>query len=505
MYHLICGLSANKATGCDGISCKILKLAAPVISETLTYIFNQCITLSVFPDEWKTARIIPLYKNGHRNLPGNYRPISILPVVSKIIERILYDQLYNYFSKSEILSDCQFGFRKSHSTTTALIDCTNDWYTNMDKRLLNLVVQIDLKKAFDTVDHKILLRKLELYGIKGQAYNLIESYLSKRTQRCQIKNFISSQQLLSCGVPQGSILGPLFFLIYINDLPSCLEQCKPKMFADDTSITASNNDIVELEKTVNSDLNNLEKWLIANKLSLNSTKTEYLIIGSKQMIKNVFTSNLHIAIGNYVINRIYEYESLGLIIDQHLSCKSNTDKICKKVAAGISALRKLKEYTDKQTLISIYNALVHPYFTYCCEVWGVLGETQSKRLQKLQNRAAKIIISMGNDVDHCNALQELKWEPLEILRKKAKAKLMFKLLKNAGPNSLTRLFTYKKDITDYNLRNITSCLNVPMPSTNSLKKSFAYDGASVWNSIPAEIRNSKSVSLFQKKIAACIL
>ncbi len=283
--RLLDGISNNKATGIDKISCKIFKLAAPAISDSLILIFNQAITLSTFPDEWKMARVIPLHKSGQRNIPGNYRPISVLPAISKIMERILYDQLYNYLTKFELLSDSQFGFRKFHSTATALLDCTNDWYVNLDRKMFNLVVFIDLKKAFDTVDHTILLRKLELYGIKGQALTLLESYLTNRTQKCQVKNSFSSEKLIKCGVPQGSILGPLFFLLYINDLPECLNKTKPRLFADDTNLTASGDSITDLEAAVNSDLENLRKWLISNKLSLNVAKTEFMLIGSKPMIK----------------------------------------------------------------------------------------------------------------------------------------------------------------------------------------------------------------------------
>ena len=179
---MLSALSSNKATGIDKISCKIIKIAAPAITDSLTYIFNQVITLSSFSDDWKMARVIPLYKNGHRNIPGNYRPISILPTISKIMERILYNQLYDYLTEFKLLSNNQFGFRKSHSTATALLDCTNEWYVNIDKKMFNLVVFIDLKKAFDTVNYDILLKKPEFYGITGQANDLLKSYLSNRRQ-----------------------------------------------------------------------------------------------------------------------------------------------------------------------------------------------------------------------------------------------------------------------------------------------------------------------------------
>ena len=504
VYHLLHGLSSNKATGVDKISSKIIKIAAPAISDSLTYIFNQAITLSLFPHEWKTARVIPLYKNGQRNLPGNYRPISVLPVISKIMERILYDQLYNYLTKFELLSDSQFGFRKFHSTATALLDCTNDWYMNLDRKMFNLVVLIDLKKAFDTVDHQILLKKLELYGIKGQALSFLESYLSNRNQKCQIQGSVSSEKLIKCGVPQGSILGPLFFLLYINDLPQCLDKTKPRLFADDTNLIVSGDSITDLETAVNSDLEKLRKWLIANKLSLNVAKTEFMLIGSKQMIKNISNLQLNVKIENESIKQVYESKTLGVTIDQHLSWKTNTENICKKITSGISALRRLKEFADKQTLLSVYNAIVRPYFDYCCEVWDVFGETQSKRLQKLQNRAARIILNMSNDIDHSVALQALGWKPLKTERKKSKAKIMYKLLNKMGPKSLSNLFTYKGEVTNYKLRNISSSLCLPQPRTNNMKKSFVYDGAHLWNSIPKEIRESKSFSSFRKKIATHI-
>ena len=210
---MLSGLSNNKPTGIDKISCKIIKIAAPAIADSLPYIFNRAVTQSTFPDQWKVARITPLYKGGQRNIPGNYRPISVLPAISKIMERILYNQTYNYLTTFGLLNSSQFGFRKSHSTATALLECTNEWYVNLDRKLFNLVVFIDLKKAFDTVDHQVLFKKLEHFGIKGQAHSLLKSYLTNCSQKCQLKGFVSSEQPINCGVPQGSILGPLLFLL----------------------------------------------------------------------------------------------------------------------------------------------------------------------------------------------------------------------------------------------------------------------------------------------------
>ncbi len=199
---------------------------------------------------------------------------------------------------------------------TALLDCTNEWYVNIDKKMFNLVVFIDLKKAFDTVNHNILLKKLEFYGITGQAHDLLKSYLSNRHQKCQIDNFISSEHLIKCGVPQSSILGPLLFLLYINDLPECLKNTRPMLFTDDTNITATSHAIADIETAVNSHLENLKNWLIANKLSLNVAKTEFMLIGYPQMIRNASNAQPNILIENKQIQQVNKAKTLGIIIDQ---------------------------------------------------------------------------------------------------------------------------------------------------------------------------------------------
>ena len=220
------------------------------------------------------------------------------------------------------------------------------------------------------------------------------------------------------------------------------------------------------------------------------------------MLRNVSNCQANISIDNKQIQQVNKSKALGTIVDQHLSWKPNTENVCKKITSGISALRRVKPFiAERGTLISIYNAIVRPYFDYCCEVWDVFGEIQSKRLQKLQNKAFRIISSMSNDVDHSVALHVLGWEPLEITRKKTNARMMYKTLNNIDSESLTKLFHCKNETTKYNLRNISGSLCLPQPRTNSMKNSFMYDGAKLWNSIPNEIRESKSLSCFQNKIA----
>ena len=202
-------------------------------------------------------------------------------------------------------------------------------------------------------------------GITGNALLLIKSYLIDRTQRCEVNRFISRESTVKCGVPQGSILGPLFFLLYINDLPTCLNKTKPRLFADDTNITAAGECLHDIEDAVNSDLENLRQWLIANKLSLSVAKTEFQIIVTKPMLKKASTKKLNIHIQNKPIKQVFQSKTLGVILDENLSWKSNTDALCKKISSGIYALKHIKEYVDKEILLAVENAIIQPYFSCC--------------------------------------------------------------------------------------------------------------------------------------------
>ena len=356
VYTLLVKLSTSKVTGMDKISAKVLKVAASTIVPSLTEIFNMSIDTDQFPSEWKAARVIPLFKKGQRSMLDNYRPISILPVVSKVMERILYDQMYEYFNQKNLFSKHQFGFRPYHSTTTTLLDCTNEWYANMDRGLYNLVVFLDLKKAFDTVNHEILLSKFQMYGFQRKALNLLRCYLTHRTQSCHLTNIFSEKREVICGIPQGSILGPLLFLIYINDLPNCLECTTPRMFADDTNLTAVGETMGEVEERAGVDMRNVRKWLGANKLSLNIAKTEYTLIGSRHKTNNIDTQR-GVKIDNQMIKKVKNTKVLGVQLDENLSWEKHVNHISSKISSGIAVIKRLRDYVEQSILVRVYNAL----------------------------------------------------------------------------------------------------------------------------------------------------
>ena len=251
VLKLLSSVKIAKATGLDKISNKILKLAAPVIYKSLTDLFNFSIASGEFPSDWKVAKVCPLFKSGEKCDANNYRPISVLPSIARVFERILFEQIYRHLSNNKLLYSRQSGFRSLHSTVSALLDMTNDWCFNIDRGMVNGVLFLDLKKAFDTVDHKILLKKLEFYGFEVITLHWFQSYLADRQQVCCVNGVVSSTKTISCGVPQGSILGPLLFLIYVNDMPKCLGYGTARLFADDTNLTFTSCSLPVLQNKIN--------------------------------------------------------------------------------------------------------------------------------------------------------------------------------------------------------------------------------------------------------------
>ena len=338
-----------------------------------------------------------------------------------------------------------------------------------------LAKRLPAKKAFDTVDHDILLRKLQYYGIRRTSLKWFASYLDNRTQICDINCCKSTPKLLSCGVPQGTILGPLLFLLYINDLPNCLQFSQTRMYADDTSLTFASTDVNHLNNCLNYDLSKVYTWLSANKLTLNLTKTEFMLIASRQKLSNI-SERPSLTINDMAVEQVASAKSLGVYIDQTLNWECHIENISKKIASAIGAIKRIRHLMPFNILINVYHSLVQPHFDYCNEVWGNCNKGLSDKLQKLQNRAARILMSAGYDSNLDDLFRALGWRKLCHQRLDKKSIMMYKTLNGMTPEYLRSSFVFRDNL-NYHLRNTENTLTLPQPRTDYLKKSFSYSGA----------------------------
>ena len=319
-------------------------------------------------------------------------------------------------------------------------------------------VFLDLKKAFGTVDHKILPTKMNRCGIQGKILDWFKSYLTNRTQRRSGNGCLSDFTSLKCGVTQGTILGPLLFLIYINDLPNCLSFSKLRMYADDTHITYAGSDLYLIQSSLSHDLKKLSKWLVSNRLILNATKTEFMLIGSRQRLSTL-SDTLEISIDNIPIEQVSSVKSLVIYIDENLTWHSHIDKLCEKIASAIGDIQRVKPFVPQSTLLNKYNSLVQTHFDYCSLVWGNCGQTLSIKLQKLQNRAARVITSSNYDVDVDSLFHKLSWKVLT-QRQIQNSLMVFKSLNGLVPEYSTSKFIRRNE-SNYSLRDSVSKLTVP--------------------------------------------
>ena len=265
-------LEKGKASGPDMVTITLVKDAAISNAYPLMMIYNASLMNGIFPDVWKLARVTPIYKSGPKTDTNNYRPISVISVFSRMLERLTHDQLFEFLKTNKRLTRNQAAFRKHYSAITSLVGSTDYWYESIDHSKVNLTVFLDLKKAFDTVDHSVLVKKLRAYGVRGKPGEWIESYLTSRKQFCSINGLHSKARKVTCGIPQGSCLGPLLFIIYLNDLEECLQSSRASIYADDTSLTIASSDPAKLVDDAHHELLNISEWMRVNKLSPNPKK-----------------------------------------------------------------------------------------------------------------------------------------------------------------------------------------------------------------------------------------
>ena len=315
----------------------------------------------------------------------NYRPVSVLPIFSKILERLMYNRLIDYINENKLLYKYQFGFQKGKSTYMAVLTLVDKISEALDNGDYVIGVFLDFSKASDTVDHDILLRKLEKYGIRGTALDWFTDYLSNRLQYVTYNGAKPKREIIKCGVPQGSILGPLLFLLYINELSTVSNDCFSVLFADDTNMFVTGKNTSEMCVKLNNDLQEICEWLRCNKLSLNILKTHYMIFTTK----NKTAQDLDIKISNTAVERVYDTKFLGVYIDAQLTWKRHIEYTCSKLSKCAGILLKARKKLNKSALILLYYSFAYPYFIYWNQVWGDTYPTNLGRMVLLQKRLVR--------------------------------------------------------------------------------------------------------------------
>lgn len=489
-------MPVGKATGIDGLSVKLLKLACPHVITTLTYILNLSIRSGQYPNAWKYASVIPIYKGGDKGCMNNYRPISILPIVSKILERAVHNDLYSYLDKNSMIPPCQSGFRPMHSTETTLHGLINNCLYAVEHGQITGTVFIDLSKAFDSVNHNILLEKLHAMNLSASVVTWFESYLGGRKQSVCIKKRCSEALPFITGVPQGSILGPLLFMIYTSDISRCIpKNCQLFMYADDSTITCSSSNRDEIERSLNTAMTNIYNWAAHNRLKINATKTKSMVIGSKH---KVASAHLNIIINNNPVEQVTSYKCLGVIIDDSLTWSLHVDHIKNKVSSKLAMLSRIRHSIPKSSLHTLVKTFVVPSLEYCCTVWGGRLGAHSNLLNMLLKRAARLILGCPYRTASTDMFSELNWLSFVDRIRFKKNILVYKCLHHQCPEYMTDLFVHFKN--SCTRQNDNRTLRVPIAKKECLRSSFAVSGAKLWNDLPISLRKIESLSVFKTQL-----
>jgi hypothetical protein len=495
-------LSLKEASaGWDGMHAKVIRRTFEFYIEPLTHVLNLSLSQGFFPTELKLAKVIPLHKSGDTKSINNYRPVSVLPVLSKILERLMYSRLINFINKHNILYKFQFGFREKHSTNMAIVTLIDKISNALDNGEYVIGVFLDLQKAFDTVNHKILLNKLHRYGIRGIAHNWFSDYLHERYQFVNYDNFTSTRKKITCGVPQGSILGPLLFLLYLNDIYTVSNLLVPIIFADDTNIFINGKNLAETVTVLNEELVKVSKWLNANKLALNVNKTSYMVFRTG---RRPLPDHSTVKINETEIKCVEHTKFVGVSMDSKLTWEYHIRHCKAKVSRGIGILTKAKKVLNCTSLLTLYNSLIYPYFTYCIEVWGSASKTYIEPLFRMQKQIVRIIKSASYRAESSPLFKELKLLSLANIYRYCLLVFMFKFVKGLHPPICNDIFTRNVEANQRITRQRYN-LKIPRCKTELLKRTIRYKGVSEWNNIEATINHFCSIHSFKRKLKYFLL
>ena len=498
--NIIHSLKPKNSSGYDDISNNLVKELHPVILKPLTEVINRSLQEGIFPDNMKRSDTIPLYKTKEKYYTTNYRPISLLLTLSKILEKVVYKRTVKFLDKNGIIYNSQYGFREKHSCIDAVMELTTEILKSKENNLHTASVFLDLSKAFDTLDPKILIKKLEKYGLRGVVLNWFESYLTNRQLRvkCEVAKETKAQYSnlydVEYGAPQGSCLGPLLFLLFTNDLYLNIEHCSAILFADDTTLYKSHRNTRYLKWCIEEDLKTISDWFKANKLTLNLEKTEYIFFGARP-IKVKPT----LEIDNVTLLSVESVKFLGLWLDQNLNWNIHVNKLITRIKRNMHLLRTPKHLFNEKTLKLIYHAHIQSHIDYGLILWGTMT-TQNNllRVQSVQNKCVEIISRNKNT--------ELNYEKLKILKIKdlirmQEIKVGYRLINKMLPNKISQQLQSdpkRKSLTKthtYNTRG-KKIPNLPKVSKSNYINSYLYQSIKQFMLLPLTLQNMPTLSLF---------
>ena len=488
---LVQTLNPNKANGLDGISNRMLRAVSKTISEPLAVLFNRSFSEGIFPEAWKMAGRIPIPKKGDKTLPSNYRPIALLSNISKIQERIAFKNLYNHLRDNNLLYKYQSGFLPNHSTVFQLIDIYHNICQSFDNHQFSCMVFCDISKAFDRVWHKGLIYKLKQHGIEGDFLKWLTDYLNGRQQKVIIRGCTSTFKVIQAGVPQGSVLGPLLFLIYVNDIADSLLSLT-RLFADDSSLFYSASSLDDIQGLINHDLILLSQWAKQWLVTFNPSKTEAILF----TLRN-FDHMPVLKFENTHIKFVESHKHLGLTLSYDGKWTDHIHNVKTSAAKVLGIMRKLKFSFSRNALNQIYFSYLLPVLEYACIVWDGCAAHNSDILDKIQNEAARIVTGLTRSVSLNKLYKECGWLSLAERRRQQKLSFMFKAHSDLLPSYISDLMPpLVRNISNYPLRNMNN-YSVPFARTEIFKKSCIPSAITLWNAADNSLKDSNTLHSFK--------